>query len=252
MPRPPKCRRVKCSPQIDYFKPAGVPLRDLTEVYLPVDGYEALRLAEIEGLSHEEAAELMNVSRHTFGRVLSQARRIVAEAVVKGRALSIAGGHYVIAEREGGGSGKCRKAAARAAADGHRFGQTPDGTTDNKELHKMKIAISADGPSMDELVNPRFGRAPGFMVVDLDSMEFEYIDNGVSQAMAQGAGIQAAELVANSGAKVVLTGYVGPKAFQALEAAGVQVGQDLEGITIRQAAEKFVAGEVKVADAPNR
>jgi len=121
-----------------------------------------------------------------------------------------------------------------------------------KECIMGKIAVSCEEPSLDSLVDPRFGRAAGFLIVDPDTLEFSYVDNGSSQAMSQGAGIQAAETVCRSGAKVVLTGYVGPKAFQALFAAGIKIGQNLENITVRQAIEKFNAGEVDMATAPNR
>ena len=85
-----------------------------------------------------------------------------------------------------------------------------------------KIAVTSEGPSLDDQVDPRFGRAAGFVVVDLETMDTQYIDNGQSQVMAQGAGIQAAELVARAGVKCLLTGYVGPKAIKALSAAGTQ------------------------------
>ena len=91
-----------------------------------------------------------------------------------------------------------------------------------------KIAITSEGPALDDLVDPRFGRAAGFVVVDLESMETRYIDNGQTQVMAQGAGIQAAELMAGAGVSCVLTGFVGPKAFQALSAARIRVVQNLE------------------------
>ncbi len=115
-----------------------------------------------------------------------------------------------------------------------------------------KIAVTCEEPSLDSQVDPRFGRAAGFIVVNPESMEFEYIDNGSSQVMAQGAGIQAAENIANSGAKILLTGYVGPKAFQGLEAAGIKIGQNLDSMTVRQAIEKFKAGDVDFATASNK
>lgn len=115
-----------------------------------------------------------------------------------------------------------------------------------------KVAVTCEEPSLDSQVDPRFGRAAGFLVVDPESMEFEYIDNGSSQVMAQGAGIQAAENIANSGAKVLLTGFVGPKAFQGLEAAGIKIGQNLESGTVRQAIEKFKAGDVDFATSSNK
>ena len=115
-----------------------------------------------------------------------------------------------------------------------------------------KIAVTSEGPSLEALVDPRFGRAAGFLVVDPDTMTFEYVDNGASQVMAQGAGIQAAENLCRSGAGVLLTGYVGPKAFQALSAAGIEVYQDLANITVRDAVERYRKGEVQTASEPNR
>jgi predicted Fe-Mo cluster-binding NifX family protein len=114
-----------------------------------------------------------------------------------------------------------------------------------------KIAVSSEGPDMDARVDPRFGRAAGFMIIDPATMAFEYVDNGASQVMAQGAGIQAAEIVAATGARVLLTGFVGPKAFQALNAAGITIGQNVDNLTVREAVQRFQAGDVPVADAPN-
>jgi predicted Fe-Mo cluster-binding NifX family protein len=115
-----------------------------------------------------------------------------------------------------------------------------------------KIAVSSEGPGLDEVVDPRFGRAAGFMIVDSADMSFEYIDNGASQAMGQGAGIQAAESVARSGAKVVLTGYVGPKAFQALSAAGITIGQNLDQMKVGEAVQAYLDGRVNAAQQANR
>jgi len=115
-----------------------------------------------------------------------------------------------------------------------------------------KIAITSEGPRLDDQVDPRFGRAAGFVVLDLETMDTRYIDNGRSQVMAQGAGIQAAQLVARAGVSCLLTGFVGPKAFQALSAAGISIGQNLEGLTVREAVERFKNGLVQIAAGPNR
>lgn len=72
-----------------YFKPKGIPLVQLDEVVLNLDELEAIRLADYEGLYHEQAAEKMNISRPTFGRILGEARRKVAEVIVEGKALNI-------------------------------------------------------------------------------------------------------------------------------------------------------------------
>lgn len=115
----------------------------------------------------------------------------------------------------------------------------------------MKLAITSEGPSLDDQVDPRFGRAAGFVLVDPDTMSTEYLDNGQSQVMAQGAGIQAAQMVARAGADWVLTGYVGPKAFKVLEAAGIKVGQNLEGLTVRGVIDRFKSGRISAGSAAN-
>ena len=96
MPRPVKCRLIQNMPDVTYFKPRGVPMTQLEEVVLPLEGFEALRLAEIEGLDQDLAAARMNVSRQTFGRILAKARNVLARAVVGGQALRIDGGNYEV------------------------------------------------------------------------------------------------------------------------------------------------------------
>jgi uncharacterized protein len=89
MSRPKKCRCINCSPNTSYFKPKGIPLVHLEEVLLSLDEFEAIRLADHEGLYHEEAAGRMNISRATFGRILDSARSKVADAIINGKALKI-------------------------------------------------------------------------------------------------------------------------------------------------------------------
>ena len=89
MSRPKKYRCIACKLNAYYFKPRGIPLFELEEVSLHMDEVEALRLADLEGLYHEDAAQKMGVSRSTFGRILDEARRKVAEALLKGKALKI-------------------------------------------------------------------------------------------------------------------------------------------------------------------
>lgn len=121
MPRPRQCRRVAQLPQTTYYKPRGVPLRALEQVALTVDELEAIRLADLEGLYQEEAAQKMNVSRQTFGRIVEAARKKVADALVNGKALSIEGGPIEVAAPAdprpcgrgrggpGRGQGRCRR-----------------------------------------------------------------------------------------------------------------------------------------------
>ena len=98
MPRPFKCRYIRCEPDVSYFKPRGIPVSRLDEVVLTVDEFESIRLADVEGLYQDEAARKMNVSRQTFGNIVKSAHRKIADALVKGKAIKIKGGVYQMAE----------------------------------------------------------------------------------------------------------------------------------------------------------
>jgi predicted Fe-Mo cluster-binding NifX family protein len=106
----------------------------------------------------------------------------------------------------------------------------------------MKIAITSSGNSLQSAVDPRFGRCSYFIIYDDKTSEFQVLDNG-AQSAAGGAGVEAARLVSQSGAEVVLTGEVGPKAFQALNAAGMPVSTGAEG-TVKETIEKYKAGKL--------
>jgi len=99
MPRPIKCRRVEFSPEVTYFKPAGIPLSVLDENIITVEEVEALRLKDLEGLEQEEGAERMNISRPTFQRILSSARKKITDAILNGKAMRIEGGNYELTPR---------------------------------------------------------------------------------------------------------------------------------------------------------
>lgn len=93
MPRPFNFRRVGQMPACTYYKPQGIPLSILEQVNLTVDELESIRLVDLEGLEQTQAAEKMNISRQTLGRILQSAHKKIADALVKGKALSIQGGH---------------------------------------------------------------------------------------------------------------------------------------------------------------
>ncbi|MBW2369572.1 MAG: DUF134 domain-containing protein [Deltaproteobacteria bacterium] len=96
MARPKICRRVFQRPVHGFYKPQGVPVHSLKGVTLPVEGLEALRLADAEGLEQQQAAELMGISRPTFTRLLAEARHTVAKALSSGWAIRIEGGNYQV------------------------------------------------------------------------------------------------------------------------------------------------------------
>ena len=99
MARPQKCRRVAFLSNITYYKPAGIPLKDLEEIALSVEEAEALRLKELEGLEQEEGATRMNISRPTFQRILAGARKKLADALLNGKAIRIEGGNFELTKR---------------------------------------------------------------------------------------------------------------------------------------------------------
>jgi len=109
----------------------------------------------------------------------------------------------------------------------------------------MKITISSQGDDLDSLVDPRLGRAAKFIFCDTDTAWYEAVSNAQSQDSAQGAGIKAAEALSRLGTQVLITGHCGPKAFEALAAAGIEIVLCAEGYTVSQALEKYKAGELK-------
>jgi predicted Fe-Mo cluster-binding NifX family protein len=114
----------------------------------------------------------------------------------------------------------------------------------------MKIAVTATGNTLDAQVDPRFGRAPKFILYDSDSDTFEAVDNTQNLNAVQGAGIQSAETVSRNGAECVITGHCGPKAFRTLGAAGVKVYVNAQG-TVAEAIRAFKAGELTLASGPD-
>lgn len=116
MPRPRIVRRVLFEPNINFFKPAGVPLGMLSEVVLTVDEFEAMRLKDHEDMDQGKAASKMKISQPTFHRLIVSARKKVADALVNGKAIRIEGGHYKMAVQQGMGRGAGRGPGRGAGA----------------------------------------------------------------------------------------------------------------------------------------
>jgi len=112
----------------------------------------------------------------------------------------------------------------------------------------MKICVSAFSGSLDAEVDSRFGRCAYFVIVDSETMEFNAISNESSSA-AHGAGVQAAQTVANMGVKVVITGNIGPNAFNVLSASRIKIVTGASG-TIREAVEKYKTGQLQTIGNP--
>ena len=127
--------------------------------------------------------------------------------------------------------------------------ETVEGAGIQEEL-KLKIAVTSQGKDLDSPMDPRFGRAPYILIVDMDSQGFEVLDNSENVNAFKGAGIQTAVMVSNEGAEVLLTGYCGPNAFKTLNAAGVKVANDVTG-TVRDVVSAYSEAKISFADGAN-
>jgi predicted Fe-Mo cluster-binding NifX family protein len=112
----------------------------------------------------------------------------------------------------------------------------------------MKIAVCSTGIAIDSPLEPRFGRCANFVVVDTETLDATAVENSGATS-AQGAGIQAAQVVSSLGASAVIAGNVGPNAFQALSAAGIKVYIGAQG-TVRDAVNQFNSGQLQEVSAP--
>ena len=204
---------------ITEFRPVGPAPEELRRLALPLDGLEALRLTDLVGLEQAEAAQHMGVSRQTFGRILAAARRTVSQALVGGLALRI----------ETTPSVEVKTYAALAFLDAAALG---------------RVAVSAHAASLDAAVAPRFGQAPGFLIVDPKTMAFDYASNSPDPGRQSGRGDDAAALIARAGVAVLLTGFVGAKAALALAQEGIRVVDGLGALTAREAVECLARGEI--------
>jgi predicted Fe-Mo cluster-binding NifX family protein len=112
------------------------------------------------------------------------------------------------------------------------------GCTQKTGGKSLKIAFTTSGNDLSAPLEGRFGRAPKFLIFDLDAGSFEVIDNTQSLNAAQGAGIQSAETVVRAGSQALVTGHCGPKAFRALRAAGVKI-YNTDAATVAEALERY-------------
>jgi predicted Fe-Mo cluster-binding NifX family protein len=118
------------------------------------------------------------------------------------------------------------------------------GSTAREGERLVKVAVSALGQSLDDRVDERFGRAAFLLVVDRDTLVLECVDNTANRDAMQGSGLGAAESVALRGVTAVITGHLGPKAYRALQLAGI-VGFNGTGMTVRQAVKALGDGRLE-------
>lgn len=217
--RPRKCRFIETLPCARFYKPQGIPMRNLETVQLKDEELEAIILCDHQKRSQQEAATQMQISRPTFSRILTSARSTMAKALAEGKALKIGGGNY---RRQ---DNKTRKAGK-----------------------KMKILISSTGQELGAPMDTRFGRAPYFLIYDTENAATTVINNQEQVDASQGAGIQSATIAVKAGVDIVITGRCGPKAKHVLDESGIKIHIALN-LNGSDALEMFLAGDLpKIAD----
>ncbi len=237
MARPPIERAVSGLPRAALFKPAGIPARELERLRLTVDELEAIRLVDRGGLSHEQAAAAMGVSRQTVGRTLEHGRAIVAEALTEGKALFIEGGAYRVAP----GRPCCRE---RAADPGQaRRGSARD-MTDTAPA--TRIAIPSDAPG--GLTAPRsghFGRCECFTIVDIVDgkvAQVEVLDNAPH---VEGGCMAPVMTLARQRVDAIVVDGIGGRPLAGFNQAGIAVLQGT-GVDAGGAVTAYLAGDLPV------
>jgi len=239
MPRPPKHRVVTGRPAATVYKPAGVRAGELQWTNLTLDEFEAIRLVDGEGLDQETVGKRMGVSRPTVTRILASARSKIARVLVSGQALLIEGGPVV--QGSTGRRGSCGRRGRRSGDGAAR--RSRKGTAVN-------IAVTSQGPDLASTVDPRFGRAKYVIIVNTETGEFSAHDNSRTLQAARGAGSQTGQTVVALGAEAVISGRVGPKAFDTLRAGKVAVYTGATG-SVQDAIEQYKTGGLKRAGEPS-
>lgn len=153
MPRPIKCRRVAFLPGTTYFKPAGIPLRELEENVITVDEIEAIRLKDIEDFEQEHCAQKMGISRATFQRILESVRKKITDALLNGKAIKIQGGTFEVKS--------LREEYLNGINDTSQVGSKR-----NTGVKIMKIAVVTDDGTT---VCQHFGRAQYYSVITIEN-----------------------------------------------------------------------------------
>ena len=213
----------------------------LEEVILGHDEVEAIRLKNLIGLSQEEGASRMGVSQSTFHRLLLSAHKKLTDAVVNGKALRIEGGNVTVVDVY---TGPCHWEKGWS----YSTKSIPEAFMIDKNLQseggtKMKIAITSVDGTLEGKVDERFGRAKKIIVYDTETKEHVSLDNSMNLNAAQGAGIQAAQNVVKSGANAIISGHFGPKAFQVIQVAGLEI-YSANDMTVAEAIRRFEEGKL--------
>jgi len=237
MARPRKWRRVCCLPDSSIFGPLDYAAKS-NPVRMTVDEYEAIRLIDLEGFTQEECAERMNVARTTVQGIYIEARRKLASSLVNGRMLVIEGGEYRLCDGVAGCGRGCRRQMGRGQVQSSVKQAEREQKVVSNGGKEMKIAIPVDDKSMASTVCVSFGRAPYFLIYDVESKTSEFLEN-TAAASAGGAGVRAAQFLVDKNVVAVLTPRCGENAASVLQAAGIKLYKT-DSVSIEGSIDSFV------------
>lgn len=240
--RPRKFRNVCGLPETDSFGPLGMGGRGNKDriITMSIDEYETVRLIDLEGLTQEECAQQMNIARTTVQRIYSDVRKKIAESLVQGKVLKIEGGDYKLCDGKGRfcGRGNCH--------GGRNVMDLTQADVSKKERKIMRIVMPVDENNMQAKVSSSFGRAPFFLVYDIETKESIFVDNKAARSPG-GAGVIAAQTVVDNKADALLVPRCGQNAADVLQAGKVKIYKSLEG-TAEENIEAFIDKKLDTLD----
>ncbi len=211
VPRPKRCRRICSKPDYDYFIPGGIPAKE--KVRLCLEEYEAIRLIDLENLTHEECARQMDVSRTTVTEMYEAARRKIADSIVNGKTLAITGGCYRIC---GGRPGEgCPQSCGRINSV-EKQNIIPKGE------NIMRAAVTYENGEVFQ----HFGHTSQLKLYDIENGSIK--SEQVIDTNGHGHGTLAG-LLKETGADILICGGIGAGAQNALKEAGIQLFGGVSG-----------------------
>jgi len=235
MARPKKFRKVEYIPENLEFKPV---IETNMVNFISIVELEAIRLSDLEELDQIKSAERMKVSRGTYQRILNSGRKKLTDALVNGKKIKISGGNYVFNCGSSTCINKCEKYQGGKCLRWHKAK-----INNKKEALVMRIAVPAKDKNLNSKVENVFGRTQFFLVVDVKTKEFDVVENEGASASG-GAGITAAQCVADSGADAVVTYQCGKNAAEVLGAANIKILK-AEDLSVEEIIDKYNKGELE-------
>lgn len=248
MPREAKCRRVEFIPPVKAFKPVGIALSNLEEVVLKVEEIEAIRLKSHLNLEQEECAQMMQISRPTFQRILSEAYAKVADALSNGKGIRIEGGSYCL------GNGHCRRRERKLGpmenCEFYDAGLELQQLNKSENLPNNLLAVAAVSASTDSLLEERFGRCNYFWLWNPDTDAYSLFEKPHPNENPK-LGTNSAQELIQAGVGSLIVNHIGPKALMILQRANITIYSGAEGKTVDEAIKMFRAQQLTKLELAN-